>query len=70
MAGSLPVWMGPGGQGWGLQWPFTADRSLSVKTKLRALAEECHTPWTGTEDTGKKLGGDGKSCGKDLDWEF
>ena len=69
MTNSIAQWMPCGGMLCGLRWPYTQDTSPTVMTHIRAVADKCRTPWTGVE-LGKKLAGDGMSCGKDLPWEF
>ena len=69
MTYSITDWISCGVRLCGFRWPYTQDTSPTVKTHMRAVAEHCRTPWTGVE-LGKKLAGDGMSCGRDLPWEF
>ena len=70
MTYSIPSWITFGGENCGIRWPYTKDTSTSIKTKMRARADRCYTPWTGAENTSKELAADGESCGMNLDWEF
>ena len=70
MTGTIPAWLQYDGDYCGLRWPYTDDASPSIMTEMKAVAEECYTPWTGVENTGKQLAADGESCGMDLHWEF
>jgi len=70
MTGWTPFWITNSGYYCAIRWPYTKDTSSSVDTVIRARADKCYTPYTGATFSGKKLAGDGESCGRNKEWPF
>lgn len=65
-----PQWMTCNSTNCMVRWPYTKDTSSSVMTRIKAVSSECKSADTTAGQLPKNLAGDGKSCGRNLEWEY